>query len=57
MNIILGVLMLWVAYSHTRVAIDPNRANRATVRWNAGTLAVLTAFLGLLFLGLIGPGA
>lgn len=57
MNIILGVLMLWIAYSHTRVAIDPNRANRATVRWNAGTLAVLTAFLGLLFLGFFGSGA
>ena len=57
MNVIIGILCLYFAYSHVRVAVDPNKADRATVRWNAATLALFMAFLGLLFLGLIGPGS
>lgn len=56
MNVIIGILCLYFAYSHVRVAVDPNRADRSTVRWNAATLAILMAFLGLAFMGLIGPG-
>lgn len=57
MNIILGLIMLYIAYRHTTIAINPNLADRAYVRWNAIMLALLTGFLGLAFLGLIGPGA
>lgn len=56
MNIIIGVICLWLAWTHVQDAIDPNRLDRNRVRWNSATLAVLTAFLGLLFLGFIGPG-
>lgn len=56
MNIIIGLLCLFISYGHVRVAINPDRADRAYVRWNAVALSLLTAFLGLVFLGLIGPG-
>lgn len=56
MNIVIGILCLFFAYSHIRVAVNPNRADRATVRWNAATLAILMIFMGLVFMGAIGPG-
>ncbi len=56
MNIIIGLLMFWICYRHVRVAVNPNEADRAYVRWNAVALAMLTGFIGLVFLGLIGPG-
>ena len=56
MNTIFGIIMLLIAYGHTRIAIDPNRADRSYVRWNAVFLAIITALFGLEFLGLIGPG-
>jgi len=57
MNIIVGLFMLFIAYRHTQIAINPNLADRSYVRWNAVMLALLTAFLGLAFLGVIGGGA
>lgn len=57
MNILIGIFMLYIAYRHTTIAINPNLADRAYVRWNAIMLAILTGFLGLAFLGLIGTGA
>jgi hypothetical protein len=56
MNIILGCVFLFICYDHVRTAIEPNRATRNSVRWNNIALALVTGFLGLVWLGLIGPG-
>lgn len=56
MNIVFGLIMFYLAYRHTTIAVNPNLADRAYVRWNAITLALITGFLGLAFMGLIGPG-
>ena len=57
MNIIFGIVMLWIAYNHMRDAIDPNRVTRSQVRWNSSFLCLLTTFLGLAFLGFFGAPA
>ena len=56
MNFILGAIMLWLAFEHMRDALDPNRLTRMRVQINSAIIAILMGFLGLVFIGAVGPG-
>lgn len=50
MNLIVGFIFAFLAYLHVRDLIDPNRMDRARVRWNSATLAMVFGFLAYLWI-------
>jgi len=50
MNIFLGIMFLYFAFSYLQDAMNPNRLTRSRVQMMAGVLAIMSAFIGLVML-------
>ncbi len=50
MNILLGLMFLYFAWSHLKDFMDPNRMSRSQVRTQSFTLIILSLFLTYLLL-------
>jgi len=56
MNIVLGILFLWAAWTHLQDVIDPDRLTRLQVRINSGMMAIFClgfAYVSLKMAGIL----